>query len=182
MARPPNPTGASDSGEGESLTILESHSVEAWSAIAALPPGDLVRVVRTNGMRHRGRLSSVDGSSLRLDIDGAELRITRESIVRVDVVEVRNSISPRRSQTRFAPKPSLSIAGASVGSFSPQGFVAAPKAAPLIRMGLPMLPFGGAQPQILQFQVASNHIMPVAGSAPPPNVGPAPRPMGASVC
>ena len=107
MARPSNSAGAFDPADGKSLTIVESHRVDEWSAIAALPAGDLVRVVRTNGLRHRGRLLSVDDSSLRLDIDGAELRITRESIVRVDVVEELEQISRRRSQTRFAPQPGV---------------------------------------------------------------------------
>ena len=54
-----------------------------------------------------------------------------------------------------------------------------------VRMGLPMLPFGGAQPQILQFQVASNHLMPSPNGAPPPGVGGvgrSPRMMRAVVC
>jgi hypothetical protein len=122
ITRPSNSAAAFDPAEGESLTIVKSHRVDEWSAIAALPAGDLVRIVRTNGLRHRGRLLAVDDSSLRLDIDGAELRITRESIVRVDVVEEREQIPPRRSRTRFAPQPSLSIAGASIAGVPPQGF------------------------------------------------------------
>jgi hypothetical protein len=135
MPRPPNPVGAFDPAEGESLTIVDSHRAEAWSAIAALGAGDMVSVVRANGVRHRGRLLNVDDSSLRLDIDGAELRISRESIVRVDIVEVREQIPPHRSEARFAPNPSLGAA-ASIGSVSHQGGVAVPAAVPPIRMGL----------------------------------------------
>jgi hypothetical protein len=55
--------------------------------------------------------------------------------------------------------------------------------APLVRMGLPMLPFGGAQPQILQFQVAPLHLVasPDAAAA-MVNVQPAARPMRAAIC
>ena len=166
----------------EPLAIIQSMTPEAWWAIESLPVGEMIQVVRTNGWRHRGRLIAVDGTSVRLDIDGAELRITRASIVRVEVVRIRERGPLRESQTRVVPRPRLSLAGASIGSFTPQGVVVAPGAAPLVRLGLPMLPFGGAQPQIFQFQVASNHLMPMSGGGPLPSVAPAPRPMRAAIC
>jgi hypothetical protein len=172
-------------GPGEEAApaeIVQSYAVEAWLSIESLPLGEVVEVVRTNGWRHRGSLVAVDQTSVRLDIEGAELRITRASIVRVEVVQVREPVNRRERQTRFMPRPNLSLAGAAVGTF---GSTAAPGAASLVRMGLPMLPFGGAQPQILQFQVASNHLMPSPNGAPPPGVGGvgrSPRMMRAVVC
>jgi hypothetical protein len=56
-----------------------------WPAIAGLPSGVDVRVVRTSGAPHRGVLMDVDDELLRLDIQGAELRIRRDSVVRVEV-------------------------------------------------------------------------------------------------
>jgi hypothetical protein len=172
-------------GPGEEAApaeIVQSYAVEAWLSIESLPLGEVVEVVRTNGWRHRGSLVAVDQTSVRLDIEGAELRITRASIVRVEVVQVREPVNRRQRQTRFMPRPNFSLAGAAVGTF---GSIAAPGAASLVRMGLPMLPFGGAQPQILQFQVASNHLMPSPNGALPPGVGGvgrSPRMMRAVVC
>ena len=171
MLRRSGPIGS----DTEPTQILESYSSDAWPAIQRVAVGAMLQVVRTNGWRHRGTLLAVDETSIRLDIDGAELRITRASIVRVEVVQIREPIPKRRDLTRVVPRPNLSLAGAAVGSFGPQGFVVAPGAAPLIRMGLPMLPFGGAQPQILQFQFASNHLMPSTGGGAPPGAGGAGR-------
>ena len=178
----PGNTRSSDEGP---VHIVQSYSVDAWSAIESLPTGEMVHVVRTNGWRHRGRIVAVDDTAVRLDMDGAELRITRASVVRVEVVQPRENISQRQRPTRLAPGLGSTLAGAPIGSFGPSGFVAAPGTAPLIRMGLPMLPFGGAQPQILQIQIASNHLMPSPGGTPPSpmaDLGPAPRPMRASIC
>jgi hypothetical protein len=62
-------------------------AADDWLAIAQLPDGTLVRVTRSGGWRHQGVLTGVDEQSMRVDIDGAELRITRASIVRVEVLQ-----------------------------------------------------------------------------------------------
>jgi hypothetical protein len=50
-------------------------------------------------------------------------------------------------------------------------------------MGLPMPPFGGAQPQILQFQVAPLHLVTSRDAAAAmANIQPAARPMRAAIC
>jgi hypothetical protein len=74
--------------------IARSYSAKEWTAIVTLSPGQIVRVVRTNGSWHQGALLAADGAALRLDVEGAELRITRELIVRVDVLE----LPPPRSE------------------------------------------------------------------------------------
>ena len=188
LAENQQPLRRSNGGPGDNVSeaaIIQSITVDAWSAIESLPIGETVQVVRTNSWRHIGRVIAVDGNSLRLDIDGAELRLTRASIVRVEVLRIREGVSGRRSQTHLVPRPGLNIVGVSVDRFSPQASGAATAVAPLIRIGLPMLPFGGAQPQILQFQIASNHLVPMANGALPPGVGGtgiSPGPMRAVVC
>ena len=105
-------------GPGEEAApaeIVQSYAVEAWLSIESLPLGEMVQVVRTNGWRHQGSLVAVDQTSMRLDIEGAELRITRASIVRVEVVHIRESVNRRRRQTRcHAAYPAVSLAGAPV--------------------------------------------------------------------
>jgi hypothetical protein len=56
-------------------------------AVASLTEGELVRIVRRGGIVHRGLLIDVEDASLRLDVDGAELRVPRASIVRIEVLE-----------------------------------------------------------------------------------------------
>ena len=157
-------------------------SVQAWSAISALPVGEMVRVVRMNGWRHRGRLAGVDDVSLRLDVEGAELRITRASIVRVEVLQTEEAVTARKRMSKLLPDPAATLAGAVVSADGIAG-TRGINSAPLVRMGLPMLPFGGAQPQILQFQVAPLHLVasPDAAAA-MVNVQPAARPMRAAIC
>ena len=60
---------------------------EDAAAVASLTEGELVRVVRRGGIVHRGVVIDVEDVSLRLDIDGAELRVPRASIVRIEVLE-----------------------------------------------------------------------------------------------
>ena len=67
--------------------FARSFSAKEWNAIVALSPGQIVRVIRTNGGSHQGALLVADDAALRLDVDGAELHITRASIERVDVLE-----------------------------------------------------------------------------------------------
>jgi hypothetical protein len=58
------------------------------AAVASLAKGELVRVVCRAGIVHRGLVIDAEEVSLRLDVDGAELRVPRASIVRIDVLDV----------------------------------------------------------------------------------------------
>jgi hypothetical protein len=58
------------------------------TTVASLAEGELVRVVRRGGIVHRGLVIDVEDVSLRLDVDGAELRVPRASIVRIEVLDV----------------------------------------------------------------------------------------------
>ena len=68
--------------------IARSYSAKEWTAIVTLSPAQIARVLRTNGWWHQGALLVADDAALRLDVEGAELRITRALIVRVDVLEI----------------------------------------------------------------------------------------------
>ena len=105
--------------------FARSYSAKEWPAIVDLSPGQIVRVVRTNGRSHQGALLVADDTALRLDVEGAELRITRASIERVEVLEMPAAAARKME--------------------SPLG------ASPLVRLGAPTLLFGGAQAQILRF-------------------------------
>ena len=89
--------------------IARSYSAKEWTAIVTLSPGQIVRVVRTNGCWYQGALLVADDAALRLDVEGAELRITRALIVRVDVLEIPAPAA--RKMDRLTPKPALAIAG-----------------------------------------------------------------------
>jgi hypothetical protein len=182
LVRSSGRAGGWDPAESEPARIVESYAVQAWSAISALPVGEMVRVVRMNGWRHRGRLAGVDDASLRLDVEGAELRITRASIVRVEVLQTEEALTARKRMSKLSPAPAVTLAGAVVSDDGIVGSVGI-NSAPLVRMALPMLPFGGAQPQILQFQVAPLHLVTSRDAAAAmANVQPAARPMRAAIC
>jgi hypothetical protein len=81
------PFGAGSRGERDrSARVVRSLPAREWTDIADLAAGEHVRVVRTNGVTHAGALVGVDDTSMRLDVGGAELRILRSSVVRVDVI------------------------------------------------------------------------------------------------
>jgi hypothetical protein len=91
------------------VRIARSYSGKEWNAIVSLFPGQIVRVVRTNGWWHQGALLAADDAALRLDVEGAELRVGRTLIVRVDVLEIPAPAAQRMD--RQDPKPALAIAG-----------------------------------------------------------------------
>ena len=78
--------------------FARSYSAKEWPAILDLSPGQIVRVVRTNGRSHQGAVLIADDAALRLDVDGAELRITRASIERVDVLEMPAEAAPKMAR------------------------------------------------------------------------------------
>ncbi len=82
--------------------VVRSLSATDWAAVVDLAPGTLVRIVRTNGGQYRGPLVAVDETSLRLDVDGAELNVRRMSIVRVDVLVVADTAASPGSVRRGA--------------------------------------------------------------------------------
>jgi hypothetical protein len=90
-------------------------------------------------------------------------------------------LAEQQGSTRYSSgRPSLPIEHE-----VPARFLIASGAAPLVRLGAPTLPFGGAQAQILQFQAGSSHAVPSPTGAPPPaaaGVASAPRVTRTSIC
>jgi hypothetical protein len=119
--------------------VARSYSAKEWSAIVDLSPGEMVRVVRSNGWWHQGALLGADDAALRLDMQGAELRITRASIMRVDVLEIPKPAPVSRTMGRLPPKPALAIAGGIADAAAPAGSLVKGGAAPLVRLDAPML-------------------------------------------
>jgi hypothetical protein len=66
---------------------LSSIPAARWSEVMNLQPDAAVVVVTTSGIRHEGTLIGVDDGGIRLDLRGAELRVSRASVLRVDVLE-----------------------------------------------------------------------------------------------
>ena len=71
------------------LVPAETYSPDDWVAIAALAPETRVAVVLRTGARHQGKLIAADDDAVRLDVGGAELRVPRATIVRVEVLSRR---------------------------------------------------------------------------------------------
>jgi hypothetical protein len=69
------------------IRLLSSVPAARWSEIMDLQPLAVVVVVTTNGVRHQGTLIAVDEAGIRLDLRGAELRVARGSVLRVDVFD-----------------------------------------------------------------------------------------------
>lgn len=174
------PGGGGAAGRAAPLRIARSYAARDWAAILELPRGGMVRVVRANGWRHQGTLLAVDDASLRLDVDGAELRITRALILSVDVLE---TFAPSPVARGGAPQPPAyrtSFAAAATSASSSSGFPVLPGAAPLMNPFGLALSFGGAQSYVLHIPaaVASAPARPAAApSAPAPS-----RVMRAAIC
>ena len=62
-----------------------SYSAEEWSQISELRPATRVTVVTTSGVSHQGTWIGADDTDIRIDYRGAELRIARRAVRRVDV-------------------------------------------------------------------------------------------------
>jgi hypothetical protein len=166
--------------------VARSYSAKEWLAIVNLSPGEMVRVVRSNGSWHQGALLGAGDAAVWLDMQGAELRITRDSILRVDVLEIPEPSPAPRTMGRLPSKPALAIAAGIADMAAPAGSFVAGRAAPLVRLGAPTLPIGGAQAQILRFQAPSSRAQPSPIGTPSPAaaivVAPAARPMRGTIC
>jgi len=82
----------------ESTRPLASYPAANWSAIEELRAHTVVAVVTRSGVRHEGCLVGVDGNALRIDFRGAELRIQRSSVERVDVLDEDRSLLHQASR------------------------------------------------------------------------------------
>ena len=79
---PPRPEPTTDT------RVVRAYAAAEWMDLLELSNGTLVRVVRTTGMRHVGRLIGVDDEAIRIEYEGAELRIVRAAVVRVEVLDL----------------------------------------------------------------------------------------------
>lgn len=69
--------------------VVHAYAASEWMELLELPHGTPVRVVRATGARNMGRLIGVDDDAIRIEYEGAELRIVRAAVVRVESLEVR---------------------------------------------------------------------------------------------
>jgi len=65
--------------------LTASYSVDEWARILELRPSTPVIVITTSGVRHEGTLIGADDTDIWIDFRGAELRIARRSVRRVEV-------------------------------------------------------------------------------------------------
>jgi hypothetical protein len=68
--------------------VVRAYAASEWMDLLELPTGMTLRVVRADGARNVGRLVGVDDEAIRIEYEGAELRIARAAIVRVELLEV----------------------------------------------------------------------------------------------
>lgn len=71
------------------MRVARAYAASEWTDLLELPNGTPVRVVRATGARNMGRLIGVDEDVIRIEYEGAELRIVRAAVVRVELLEVR---------------------------------------------------------------------------------------------
>jgi len=83
VRQPPPAYDAAGSTAPPALTA--SYSVDEWARILELRPSTPVIVVMTSGVRHEGTVIGADDTEIWIDLRGAELRIARRSVRRVDV-------------------------------------------------------------------------------------------------
>ena len=70
------------------MRVARAYAAAEWTDLLGLPHGTPVRVVRATGARNVGRLIGVDEDAIRIEYEGAELRLARAAVVRVELLEV----------------------------------------------------------------------------------------------
>jgi hypothetical protein len=165
----------------------ESYPPDRWAAIVQLPADTSVAVVMTSGARHEGLLIAADDDAIRIDVGQAEVRIPRASVRRVEVFRPRPATSAGTAAPparRFFEDTAVDAVKTSVFFAIAQGTSGA-ASVPLVRLGLPTLPFGGAQAAVLRNQMPTMAAMPGPFGAPPPAMSQpvaSVRPMRAAIC
>ena len=71
--------------ERDDTRLTASYAVAEWPRIMELEQSTPLIVVMISGVRHRGTLTGVDETEIRIDYRGAELRIPRRLVRRIDV-------------------------------------------------------------------------------------------------
>lgn len=69
----------------------EAVPIGRWDNVMRLPRASAIDVLTKDGAASVGLIAGSDAQSLRLQIDGAEVRIARADVVRVDLVDLAGS-------------------------------------------------------------------------------------------
>jgi hypothetical protein len=88
QGRPPVRVAPPRSDSMFGMRVVRAYAASEWMDLLELPTGMTLRVVRADGARNVGRLVGVDDEAIRIEYEGAELRIARAAIVRVELLEV----------------------------------------------------------------------------------------------
>ena len=89
---------------GQPRAYVEQVPTGRWDNVMRLPRGSTIDVLTQDGAANVGPISGADINSVRLLIDGAEARIARADVVRVDLVDMAGSetVSVGRKAARGA--------------------------------------------------------------------------------
>lgn len=79
------------SPQGRAHSYLEQTPTGRWDNVMRLPQGSTVDVLTTNGAANVGTFLAADIDSIHLAVNGAQLRITRADVVRIDLVDLAGS-------------------------------------------------------------------------------------------
>lgn len=76
---------------GQPTAPVEPAPIGRWDNVMRLPRGSGVDVLTVNGAANVGQIVDADNDTVRVDMDGAVLRVARADVVRVDLVDLAGS-------------------------------------------------------------------------------------------
>jgi hypothetical protein len=113
--------------------VVEQVPTGRWDNVMRLPHGSTIDVLGANGAATIGAILGADIDSVRVAVDGAEVRIARADIVRVDLIDLAGS--EFRAVTRKAARGALLGVGAAALIGGVIGGEAWPPPGPALRAG-----------------------------------------------
>lgn len=89
---------------GQRHSYVEPTPTGRWDNVMRLPRGSTIDVLTANGAANVGPISGADIDTVRVVVDGADVRIARADVVRVDLVDMAGSeaVAVARKATRGA--------------------------------------------------------------------------------
>lgn len=73
---------------GQRRPNVEAVPIGRWDNVMRLPRGSSIDVLTNDGAANVGLIAGSDAQSVRLQVDGADVRIARADVVRVDLVDL----------------------------------------------------------------------------------------------
>lgn len=119
-----------------------------WDNVMRLPRGSTIDVLTTNGAASVGPITGANVDGVRVVVDGADVRIARADVVRVDLVDLAGSDTA--SVARKAARGALLGAGFAALLAGVVGGEAWPPPAPLLRGGAAIGGISAGQAEVMR--------------------------------